>query len=294
VRLEKIVTLANEKVRLRFLAMERSLRAVGCDLPIWVIPYDGNLFDLPKGAEWWEMPEITEWLRGWKAHPTMRKYQCLTTSRYQFVDADLVFLRDPAKVLEEVEGFVTSCGHWHNPMETVTPESMAFLQKRSTTWQKGIFNTGQWACDRQLFTLSELKERAEESSFRTSCLLFPFHEQPGVNMLVNSTDVPISNLTLQPYNMQSTWAGAYDGPYQCYWRTERETPYLIHWAGVPMEKPRDIHELFYKFLTPTERLEWDEQSKVSAKIKRKGERSLRSRLRGVRRASKSFWKELSG
>ncbi len=291
--LEKIVTLANEKVRLRFLAMERSLRAVGCDLPVWVIPYDDSLFELPKGAEWWEIPEMTGWLRDWKTHPTMRKYQCLTISGYQFVDADVVFLRDPAKVLQEAEGFVTSCGHWHDPMETVTPESMTFLKKKSTTWQKGVFNTGQWACDRQLFSFGGLKERAEESGFKSSCLLFPFHEQPGVNMLVNSADVPISNLTLPPYNMQSTWAGDYSGPYRSYWRTERETPYLIHWAGVPMEVLRDINELFYKYLTPAERLEWDEQLKGSAKIRKKGQKSLRSRFRSMRRASKLFWNELS-
>ena len=33
--------------------MERSLRAVGCDLPLLVIPYDEDLFELPPNAEWW-------------------------------------------------------------------------------------------------------------------------------------------------------------------------------------------------------------------------------------------------
>jgi hypothetical protein len=48
-KIEKIITLANNKVRLRFLAMERSLRATGCQLPLLVIPYDDKLFELPGG-----------------------------------------------------------------------------------------------------------------------------------------------------------------------------------------------------------------------------------------------------
>src|SRR5437764_440818 len=56
-KLERIITLANRKFRVRFAAMERSLRAVGCALPISVIPYDNERFDLPKNSEWWECPE---------------------------------------------------------------------------------------------------------------------------------------------------------------------------------------------------------------------------------------------
>ena len=291
-RLERVVTLANENIRLRFLAMERSLRAVGCDLPLWVIPYDDNRFDLPEGAEWWEMPEVTDWLRGWKTHPTMRKYQCLTISNYQFVDADVVFLRNPEKVLNELDGFITSCGHWHNPMETVTLESMKYLRERSTTWEKGVFNTGQWACSQQLFEIGGLKERAEDARFKSTCLTFPFHEQPGVNMLVNSTGIPIWNLTLPPYNMESTWAGDYDEAYRSYWQTERQTPYLIHWAGVRMEKPRAIDELFHEYLSQAERLEWEQQVKRTARSRHKQEQSLRSRLRRMHRASRKFWSEL--
>ena len=61
-KLECIVTMASAAVRLRFLAMERSLRAVGCTLPLRVIPYNDERFELPAGATWWEMPEITTWL----------------------------------------------------------------------------------------------------------------------------------------------------------------------------------------------------------------------------------------
>ena len=62
-KLEKIITLASYEVRIRFLAMVRSLRYVGSELPVWVIPYNNNLFDLPDGCEWWEQPEISSWVR---------------------------------------------------------------------------------------------------------------------------------------------------------------------------------------------------------------------------------------
>ncbi|MCC5657844.1 hypothetical protein LC608_12750 [Nostoc sp. XA010] len=70
-KIDKIISLANSKVRLMFLAMERSLRTTGCDLPILVIPYDDHLFKLPEGSSWWEIPEITNWLRVEKSHPMM-------------------------------------------------------------------------------------------------------------------------------------------------------------------------------------------------------------------------------
>ena len=293
-RLEKIITLASEGVRLRFIAMERSLRAVGCDLPLWVIPYDDNRFELPKGAHWWEVPEVIDWVSAQRIHPMMRKCQCFLTSAYQYVDSDIVFLRNPEKVLQDVDGFVTCCCHWHDPSETITPESRAFLGEQSTTWQKEVFNAGQWACDRQLFDFEQLERRTEEPRFRSACLEFSrISDQPALNLLVNSTGVPIRNLTLPPFRLQSAWAGDYGEDYRSYWKSEQETPYLIHWAGVLMDKPRAINELIYQYFSPTERLEWDAYvQSVVGRIGRQ-QRSLRTRLRKLRRATAAFLRELS-
>lgn len=285
-----IITLANESVRLRFLAMERSLRAVGCDLPLQVIPYDERKFALPRRASWWEIPEVSAWLARWSAHPTMRKYQCLLSANYQFVDADVCFLRNPAKVLRPLDGFVTSCGHWHNPAEATTEESRGWLAARSTTWQKHVFNTGQFACDRALYDFERLRRQAESDGFVGTCLKLRFHEQPGVNLLVNASGVPIHNLTLPPWHMQSTWAGDYPGAYRSFWRAEAETPYLIHWAGVPMDAPREINEVFLGHLTRAEREEWRAQV-ATAKRRRERERSsLRAKVRRTRNA----WRTLTG
>lgn len=225
-KIDKIISLANQKVRLRFLAMERSLRATGCQLPILVIPYDNNLFDLPEGSKWWEMPEITGWLKVEQAHPMMRKYQCLTIGKYQYVDADICFLRNPENVLEPHSGFITSCAHWRNPEHTYTEESKHIMSQKSTTWQKNVFNAGQFACDRPLFNIEEIKAVAMRPNFVKTCMRFPhlptkqhltflclslgsrlqtLHYLPSIwNQLGRATILLIMNLTGQIRNANPT------------------------------------------------------------------------------------------
>jgi hypothetical protein len=53
--IDRIITMASQGVRIQFLAFKRSLRAVGCDLPLLLIPYDQeDGFDIPRNAEWWQ------------------------------------------------------------------------------------------------------------------------------------------------------------------------------------------------------------------------------------------------
>jgi hypothetical protein len=287
--IEKIIALANTKVRLRFLAMERSLRATGCDLPLWVIPYDDTRFELPEGALWWEMPEITGWLADRKSHPVMRKYQTLTAENFQFVDSDVCFLRNPVDVLAPHSGFITSCGHWHNPDETVTGQSRKAMSERSTTWQQFIFNTGQYACDRALYTVESLKRQIETPAYIETCLRLPWHEQPGINLLVWGSRVPITNLTLTPNRMESTWAGDYStDDYESYWTPADRKPYLLHWAGTRMEVPRPINRIFLEFLTSEERSEWKRQLTEQTAAHARRQRSARAILRRLRNACRAF------
>ncbi|WP_155960438.1 hypothetical protein [Fischerella sp. PCC 9605] len=283
-KLDKIISLANNKVRLRFLAMERSLRATGCQLPLLVIPYDDNLFKLPKGSTWWEIPEIISWLKAEQAHPMMRKYQCLTVSDYQYVDSDICFLRNPEEVLEPYSGFIASCCHWHNPEGTYTKESQKFISSKSTIWQSKVFNAGQFACDRPLFTIDSLKAIAMQPDFVETCVHFPFHDQPGLNLLLWQSGVEIVNLTLPPINMESTWAGDYLGNPEHYWTDPLRKPYLIHWAGTRMDVPRPIHQIFYNFLTQAEKAEWDEQVKQWSLSYQKKSRSVRTIARRFKHA----------
>ena len=286
--IEKIVTLANKKVRLRFLAMERSLRATGCNLPLQVIPYDNDLFDLPKGATWWEMPEITRWLAAENARTVMRKYQCLAIANYQFVDADVCFLTNPQEVLQTYSGFITSCGHWHNLGHTVTKESSGLMAQQTTAWQKNIFNSGQFACDRALFDSASLQKAAMQPDYVGTCLRSPFHEQPGMNLFVFASGCEVTNLTLPPVNMESTWAGDYPGEYERYWTDAKRKPYLIHWAGIAMNVSRPINQIFYDFLTREERAEWDAEVNAWSAAQKKNRASLRTTARRMKNALKTF------
>jgi hypothetical protein len=287
-KLARIISMANATVRLPFLAMERSLRAVGCRLPLWVIPYDEDLFELPAGARWWAMPEMVHWLRQERARPVMRKYQCLTVDNYQFVDADVCFLRNPEGVLEPHRGFITSCCHWHNPDQTLTPETKRYLEQQSTTWQKRVFNSGQFACEQSLYQVPDLIALAGSAEGVKVCLRFPFHEQPGLNFLVWKSKVEITNLTLCSPGMESTWAGDYAGAFEPFWSDPSRKPYLIHWAGTPKDVPRPINEIFLNYLTQGERQDWERQVQQAAARRGRTAGSWRSRIRRIKRASQAF------
>ncbi len=254
-RLEKIITLANSRVRLPFLAMERSLRAVGCSLPLEVIPFDLTRFTLPNNAVWAENPALFDWLDEHHAKGTFRKYHCLLQSNYLFVDTDIVFLRNPESVFQNLSGFITFCSHWRNADHTVTPESLPVFSGRSTNWQKNVFNTGQFACDRVLYqSVDEL--RSLSSRFPYTCLTNPYHEQPGVVLAVHESRVPIINLTLPPYHFESSWAGDYPDDFESFWRNESRTPPLIHWAGTKPDGRRPVDELFFNYLSASEKEEF--------------------------------------
>src|SRR5690606_5994485 len=160
-------------------------------------------------------------LQKYEVFPAVRKYQCLLTENYQFVDSDIIFLKNPEPVLTGKSGFITSCGHWHHTGHTCTYESLEFMKRKSTTWPKFVFNSGQFACDRALYTLEELK-RTCEGRYRKTLLTGTnlYKDQPAVNLLVNMSDVSIENLTLPPNEMQSTWAGDYESEYRSYWKTD--------------------------------------------------------------------------
>ena len=259
-KLEKIITVASPPVRLRLLAMVRSLRAVGCHLPVWVIPYSADeedRFVLPEGCEWWPVPEVSEWVGRFGAHPLACRVACFLTGGYQYADADVIFLRNPEEVLSPLDGFVSSCGLWREPGPAVTAQSRALFRRRSTNWQREVFNAGQFACDRVLFADFDALHRAAHAPEHKETCLSPLNDQPALNLLRLAAGVPVRNVTLPPGSMESTWAGDYpDEGYERFWTDPERQPYLIHWAGVSMLSPRPIHELFYRHLTPPELDEW--------------------------------------
>lgn len=281
-QLDKIITLANAPVEIPFRAMERSLRATGCQLPLLVIPYDDNLFPLPPGSEWWRVERVIRWTETNRMHRMMRKYQCLTIANYQYVDTDVVFVRDPSSAILNLEGFVASCGHWSNVGHAVTEGLVRRFRQRSTNWPSAVFNAGQFACNRALYTIDTLIETANRPENSSEVVSFPWHDQPGLNLLVYLSEVQITNLTLPPHRMESTWAGDYDGDYRRYWPSEARTPYLIHWAGRKPKGDRPIDELFFRHLTTEEAITWKKKLAITPRRKLG---SLRGIMRRVKRAA---------
>jgi hypothetical protein len=234
------------------------------------------------------MPVILDWLDRCHAHVMMRKYQCFTVANYQFVDSDIVFLRNPEGILAPHAGFVTSCCHWNNPGHARTDESQEHIRKFTTTWPRLTFNAGQFACDRALFTVDELKGVAEDPRYAHTTLHLPWSDQPGLNLMVWLAGVPITNLTLPPTCMESTWAGDYPGDYESYWTSAERRPYLVHWAGTPMDVPRPINNLFLNYLTTDERREWEQQLQRSARTRHRTRLHWRHWLRSLGRAGQAF------
>jgi len=276
-KLEKIVSLANKNTEVRFLAMVRSLRATGCNLPVWVIPYDENRFDLPENCIWWEMPEVISYLDAANAHKMMRKYQCLLTTNYQYVDSDIVFLRDPEKVLSNVSGFITSCGHWAHSEHTYVAYTLELFREKSTMWEKNAFNAGQYACDAQLFDFAGLKTVIESNqAIKDICLSPRTYDQVALNLLIHLSGIEVNNLTLPPFRMESTWAGHYnDDNFERFWQDENKKPYIIHWAGCNIFNGRPIDRLFMDLLSEAEKQVLEEQQKAKKKT---NVQSMRRRL----------------
>lgn len=252
-RLECIYTMANAGARLQFTAMERSLRATGCDLPLRVFPYADGTFDLPPNASW-VRPPLSAWLREREAHPMCDKLHCLTQANVLFTDTDIVYLENPCDVLAPHKGFVVADTEWNKPRWTFTRESARILGARSSVWMQRVFNAGHFACDRALYSEEALKERI--LAHEEICLRFR-HDQPGTNLLVALSGVPVTNLNLPPSPMESTWAGDYAGDPQPLWVDPARKPYFVHWAGPCLDEDRPINELFTGFLTEAERKEWN-------------------------------------
>lgn len=255
-KVDKIITCVDSSFKIPFLAMERSLRATGSRLPLLVIPYTDNKFELPELSEWWEIPELINFLNKNGKNPGLRKFQCLTTSNYQYIDSDVCFLKNPAEALSPFDGFVTCCGHWRNPTHATTEKNVLLLKQKSTMWQKNIFNSGQFASDQALFTVENLIRKITEPDFIDTCLNSPVHEQPAMNLLVATHSIKFTNITLPPYNFESSWAGDYKDNIGFNLLNSPKGPYMVHWAGFPLIYTDKINNIFYSYMTEKEKNEW--------------------------------------
>jgi len=245
--------------------MTRSLRAVGCNLPIWVIPYDSQPFTLPENAIWWTVPEIKAWVQAENLNQRKQKFQCLTTANYQFADTDVFFLRNPERVLAPHSGLIACCNEWTIALHggrVASKDSIPILKRATTLWQRNVFCSGQFACESALYAPHDLIEIAAKPEHASTCMHPPFGDQEGINLLVSLSGVSVTNLTLPPFLMESSWAGDYPDDPAPYWQNEERKPYLIHYYGHAhrMHEDRRINDVFKELLTREEQQQWIEES----------------------------------
>jgi hypothetical protein len=109
------------------------------------------------------------------------------------------------------------------------------------------------ASDTPLYSLADLESTCEK--YKETCLLSPHHEQPGINLLALVSGVTFTNLCLPPHNMESTMAidHAYRDDWEETWKQGR--PYFIHYAGGRAASQYPISQIFFNFLTESERME---------------------------------------
>ena len=282
--LRRIVTMASEEVRLDFMAMERSLRATGCELPLAVIPFGERLFQLPRNSHWWNEPiEWTLRVAGDRVrHPLQYRFFLLGCGGYQVADTDLIFLRNPADVLRDHDGLIVSCHQWHLADKAAPSATLDLLRQKSSTWQSRLFNAGQFAASDPMFELGELSELLTTECVSQHAFLdeSPW-DQAGFNLLAALRQPPMVNLCLPPHRMESTWAGDYPNEFEKHWRDEKSQPYLIHWAGGCLDQDLPINELFFQFLTRNELTQWKERQDLR---REKGRQQYRASLQPHERA----------
>ena len=265
-----IIVLANKNADLQLRVFVRSLRNVGCDLPISIIPCGAMDFEAPRGCRWTEDSRLLSFLRQQGAHPLYCKYEALLQRRCAYFDTDIVVLRDPQKWLEAApsDAFAVADTEWAKNKWTFSPESRRFLGTLSSRWPLYTFNSGFFAFEEPLYEEEELISVIQSPEMRGTCLerkASPV-DQPAFNWLVLRKQHNIFNFNLPQQSMESTMAGDYDkvgdisavvsGP---------SAPAFLHFAGPTFEKGHFLTQLFTSYLTVTERREWD------ANIKRKRE-----------------------
>ena len=264
----KILVLANKNVELQLRVFLRSLRNVGCDLPVWIIPCGAADLEPPAGCSWIEDNKLFSFLKEEGAHPLYCKYEALLQSECAYFDTDIVVLRDPREWLPAAPpcSFAVADTEWARNRWTFSVESRRFLRTLSSRWPLLTFNSGFFAFETPLYEEEELIALVQSPEMRATCLdrkSSPI-DQPSFNWLVLLKRRDIFNFNLPPQTMESTMVEDYeDRSDAAPILSAPSAPAFLHFAGPAFEKGHFLTELFTSYLTVAEKREWD------ARIQRK-------------------------
>jgi hypothetical protein len=272
VRVEKIIILANKRVELQTQVFVRSLRKVGCELSVWVIPCGQKDFELPPSCRWVENSRLLGFLRQNSAHPFYSKYFALLQSNCAYFDTDIVLLREPRKWLEGApsDSFAVADTEWAKNRWTYSADSLPFLAALSSCWPLFTFNSGFFAFENPLYEENELIDVIQSPEYRRTCLerKNPPIDQPAINWLVLRKQRKIFNFNLPEQYMESTMAVDYGtSPVETV-MSRPAAPAFLHFAGPVFQENLPIVKLFTCFLTAHEKKLWDAQVNERRKASR--------------------------
>jgi len=254
-KLERIISFANAAVRLQFLAMERSLRATGCHLPISVIPYDEKRFPLPEHADWLEDEALFAHIQKVGAMPLTRKYLALTVPHSAYFDADIVHLRNPEQWLEPLPDglFVVADTEWQKARWTFTEQTRTLYEAQTTLWLLDNFNSGFFAQAVPRIALQDVHALLDDPHHQNLIhgKVPSTGEQEGANLLVHNSRMEVRNLCLPPHRMESTMACDYPDGFASIFR-KANAPAFVHYAGPGKNLEAPIAQLIFEHLTAAE------------------------------------------
>ena len=269
VKINRIITMASPAVRLEFLVMERTLRATGCDLPLYVIPYRDESFELPENAQWLRDEELFAHISKHQSARPCRKFLALMQADAAFFDADIIHLRDPRTELGilDADVFAVADTEWNKARWTFSEATRRVYQRKSSLWLLDNFNTGFFAFEEPVVTRKQIFDfigdpvwgrcAREESVTRG--------EQAALNWLVHLSGRTVLNLCLPPRRMESTMAVDFTHMVEGTLAVESnqdyqallegaDGPMFLHFAGGTQFSKSQISDIFVNALTPEERI----------------------------------------
>ena len=281
-RIEKIILLADKGAELQLRVFVRSLRKVGCRLPVLVIPC-GEKFELPPDCSWLGDSKLLGFLKSSSAHPLYCKYAALLQSNCAYFDTDIILLREPREWLESAppDAFVVADTEWAKNQWTYSDESLQFLSSLSSCWPLFTFNSGFFAFENALYEEDELINIIQSPEYRATCLerkVSPI-DQPAFNWLVLRKQRKIFNFNLPEQYMESTMIVDYGRSRPEAVLSRPSAPAFLHFAGPRFHEDLPLNELFTTFLTPSEAESWKAEMDRKRKMSRWKEKwPLRVRL----------------
>ncbi|MGD1904896.1 MAG: Npun_R2821/Npun_R2822 family protein [Leptolyngbyaceae cyanobacterium] len=268
-----VYIVANDRVADNAIALLSSLRIHDPDLPVFMIPFDGEyhyVADVLKRYYQVELFPDLDFLEAFtekigeifprdflKLPNKMRKLSAWfgPLQDFLYIDTDIILFRPVSEVLDflrETDFLTCDFHHKGRGLNDVFSTKILDLGIFSDQELKDVFNSGFWGSRKGLISLDEMSSLLAECAKHREYFDFSSGttDQPVMNYLVLKSMRRRLNLTRKVENEPGSWGGSshfterknilFDG--------DRSLRYL-HWAGTPMRVGGPYRKLweYYRF-----------------------------------------------